>query len=127
MGYALYGHELTLDTDPLEARLGWVLAWHTPFRGRDAAAAIKERGPARRLVGIRCSGRGVPRQGYAVVRDGERVGEVTSGNYSPTLGTGIAMAYVRADAGVAEGDAVGIEARGRVLPGDIVKPPFIDR
>lgn len=127
MGYALYGHELTLRTDPIEARLGWVLAWDTPFRGKQAVAAIKEAGPSRRLVGIRCSGRGIPRGGYPVASGSDRVGEVTSGNFSPTLGTGIALAYVDAAADLSPGDEVGIEARGRAIAGAIVKPPFIER
>jgi aminomethyltransferase len=127
MGYALYGHELTLETDPLEANLGWTLAWDKSFRGRDALLKIKEAGPARKLVGIECSDRGVPRQGYAVWLDKERIGEVTSGNHSPSLGRGIALAYVGRDRAPEPGTRVDIEARGRRIPGDIVKPPFLKK
>lgn len=127
MGYALYGHELTLDINPLEAGLGWAVRWDAPFRGRDALAKVKEEGPARRLFGIRCSERGVPRQGYPVTLDGDRIAEVTSGNFSPTLQTGIALALGPADKRPAEGSKVAIDARGRSIAGDIVKPPFIDR
>jgi aminomethyltransferase len=125
MGYALYGHELTLDTNPLEAGLGWAIKWDAPFRGRDALLKIKEEGPARKLFGIRCTDRGVPRQGYPVLAGETEVGEVVSGNHSPTLGTGIALAYAAAAAVPAVGDNVAIEARGRRIAGDIVKPPFI--
>ena len=127
MGYALYGHELSLDINPLEAGLGWAIAWDAPFRGRDALEKVRADGPARRLFGIRCTERGVPRQGYPVSKDGEEIAVVTSGNFSPTLQTGIALALGPAEKRPAEGDVVAIDARGRALPGDIVKPPFVDR
>ena len=127
MGYALYGHELTLETDPLEANLGWTLAWDTPFRGRDALLKIKEAGPGRKLVGIECVDRGVPRQGHAVWLDTERIGEVTSGNHSPSLGRGIALAFVGRERAPVSGTRVDIEARGRRIAGDIVKPPFLKK
>ena len=127
MGYALYGHELTRAINPLEASLSWVLAWDTPFVGRDALARVREQGPARRLVGVRCSGRGVPRQGYTLLHEGERVGELTSGNYSPTLGTGIGLALVDAARRPEPGAAVEVEGRGRRIEGTVVKPPFVRR
>ena len=125
MGYALYGHELTRDVNPLEAGLGWALAWDTPFRGREALLAIKEGGgAARRLFGIVCRDKGVPRQGYQVLSGDDVVGQVTSGNFSPTLGTGIALALGPAATRPEPGERVAIEARGRRIAGDIVKPPF---
>jgi aminomethyltransferase len=127
MGYALYGHELAIETDPLEANLGWTLAWDTPFRGRDALLKIKDAGPARKLVGIECVDRGVPRQGYPVWLESERIGEVTSGNHSPSLGRGIALAFVGRERAPVVGTRVDIEARGRRIPGDIVKPPFLKK
>ncbi len=127
MGYALYGHELSLDIDPLEAGLGWAVKWDAPFRGRDALSKVKEAGPARRLFGIRCTERGVPRQGYPVTKDGEQIAMITSGNFSPTLQTGIALALGPADNRPAEGERVAVDARGRPIAGDIVKPPFVDR
>ena len=127
MGYALYGHELTLDINPLEAGLGWAVNWDAPFRGRDALAKVKEEGPARRLFGIRCTDRGVPRQHYNVALEGEVIAEVTSGNFSPTLQTGIALALGPSEKRPPEGAKVAIDARGRSISGDIVKPPFVDR
>ncbi len=127
MGYALYGHELALDINPLEAGLGWALAWDTPFRGRSALEQVRGRGPARRIFGIACTGRGVPRQHYKVWSDDREVGEVTSGNFSPTLGTGIALALGPVEVRPEPGTTVEIEARGRRIEGDIVKPPFIRR
>jgi aminomethyltransferase len=127
MGYALYGHELAIDINPLEVGLGWVLAWDTPFRGRDACLKVKEARPDRRLFGIVCTDRGVPRQGYAVAGGGRKLGEVTSGNHSPTLGTGIALALGPRATAPGEGSSVEIDARGRAIAGDIVKPPFVTR
>jgi aminomethyltransferase len=127
MGYALYGNELTTDINPLEANLSWTVAWDTDFRGRDALAAIRDRGPARRAFAVRCTGRGVPRRGQPVVRDGRRVGELTSGNYSPTLKTGIGLGLGPAPDQPRPGDRVAIEARGRAIEGAIVKPPFVSR
>jgi aminomethyltransferase len=127
MGYALYGHELSADVNPLEAGLGWVVAWDTLFRGRDALLKIKEEGAARRLFGVRCTDRGVPRQGHPVYRDDDVVGEVTSGNYSPTLQTGIALARGPAETAPKVGEAVTVEARGRRIAGAIVRPPFIEK
>lgn len=127
MGYALYGHELTTEINPLEAGLGWVLAWDAPFRGREALAAVKQRGADRKPFGVRCTGRGVPRQGCLVHLRGSVIGELTSGNYSPTLGTGIGLALGPARSRPDVGERVAVEARGRMIEGDIVRPPFIRR
>jgi aminomethyltransferase len=127
MGYALYGHELTREINPLEANLGWILAWETPFRGREALTRIKEAGVRRKLFGIKCTDRGVPRQGYTVLHDGVAVGTLTSGNFSPTLRTGIGLALGPADTRPAEGVAAQVDARGRLIQGDIVRPPFVKR
>ncbi|MDQ3154389.1 MAG: glycine cleavage system protein T, partial [Actinomycetota bacterium] len=88
----------------------------------------RERGPARRLRGLRATGRGVPRPHMAVLAGdgvaGDRVvGETTSGTFSPSLKTGIALALL--DAGVEPGDTVEIDVRGRALPCEVVKPPFV--
>ena len=125
MGYALYGHELSLDINPLEAGLGWAIAWDTDFVGKEALSKVRSDGPARKLFGIRCSGKGVPRQDYPVRVGDEEIGVVTSGNHSPTLGTGIALALGPSGSVPAIGDEVAIDARGRMIAGDIVKPPFI--
>jgi aminomethyltransferase len=128
MGYALYGHEISLDINPLEAVLGWTLAWDSPFRGREALEQVKADGPARKLFGVVLTDRGVPRQDHPVLdRSGTELGRVTSGNYSPSLGAGIALALGPRELTPPEGASVQIEARGRRIPGDIVKPPFRKR
>ena len=122
-GLPLHGHELGPGITPLQAGLGWVVSWDKgPFRGREALAAERERGIARRLRGLTVEGRRPPRAGQPVLRDGKVVGEVTSGNFSPTLGCGIALAFVPPDVSV--GDAVEIDVRGTAVPATVVKPPF---
>lgn len=126
MGYALYGNDLDEARTPLEAGLGWVVKMNKEggFVGRDALAAQKEAGVANRLVGFRLKERGFPRHGYAVAdASGERVGEVTSGTVSPTLGEGIGMAYVPV-ALAAPGTEIGIVIRDRAVPAEVVKAPF---
>jgi aminomethyltransferase len=127
MGFALYGHELTLDINPLEASLGWAVKWDADFRGREALRAVKEEGPKRKLFGVACTGRGVPRQGYTVFAGDDAIGDLTSGNFSPTLGTGIGLALGPRARAPEIGQTVAIEARGRRIEGAIVKPPFIKR
>ena len=127
MGYPLHGHELSTDITPNQARAGWAVGWRKPeFWGRAALLAEKEAGPARLLWGLRASGRGIPRPGMAVLgADGSRVGEVTSGTFSPTLRTGIALALLDTAAGLTEGSEVSVDVRGRPQPVEVVRPPFV--
>jgi aminomethyltransferase len=126
MGYPLHGQELTTGISPLQAGSSWAVGWGKPeFWGREALLAEKEAGPARRLRGLRATGRGVPRAGMDVLVDGKRVGVTTSGTFSPTLRTGIALALVDTDAGVAPDDRVVVDVRGRELACTVVKPPFV--
>jgi aminomethyltransferase len=126
MGYPLHGQDLSPDISPVQAGSGWAVGWAKPaFRGRAALLAEKEAGPARRLRGLRATGRGVPRAGMPVLAGGERVGVTTSGTFSPTLRTGIALALIDTAAGVALDDAVVVDVRGRGLECTVVKPPFV--
>ena len=124
MGYPLHGHELGPGITPLQAGLGWVIGWDKPaFVGRDALVAEKERGPARQLAGILLADRQVPRAECPVSIGGEAAGEVTSGNVSPMLERGIALAFL--PPGTSPGTAVEIEIRGRAATGEVVRPPFV--
>lgn len=123
-GLPLHGHELGPGITPLQAGLGWVVRWDKgDFRGRAALAAEKEAGVARRLRGLAVEGRRPPREGQEVVRGGEAVGTVSSGNFSPTLGHGIALAFLPPD--VAEGEALAIDVRGTEVPATVVALPFV--
>jgi aminomethyltransferase len=123
----LHGHELGPGITPLQAGLGWVVAWDkaSGFRGKPALVAEKERGVARRLRGLATEGRQPPRQGYAVLVDGKPAGEVSSGNFSPILGHGIALAFLPPE--VASGTAVQLDARGRQLRAWVVPTPFVSK
>lgn len=123
-GLPLHGHELGPGITSLQAGLGWVVAWDKPaFIGRDAALAERERGVERHLVGIATEGRRPAREGCAVRAAGNDVGVVSSGNYSPVLGHGIAMAFVTPE--VDNGQSVVVDVRGRDLAGSVVKMPFV--
>ncbi len=127
MGYPLHGHELSLEISPVQAGAGWAVGWKKPaFWGRDALTAERAAGPARRLRGLLARGKGVPRDGMPVLADGRRVGVTTSGTFSPTLRTGIALALLDTDAGIEPGAEVTVDVRGRGLPCEVVKPPFVE-
>jgi aminomethyltransferase len=121
----LYGHEIDESTSPFEARLGWVVSLGKPeFIGREALAILKQQGPARKLVGFRVHEGGVPRPGFPIVRDGQRVGVLTSGTFSPSLKQSIALGYVPAELGEA-GERFAIEMRGKAVPAEVVPLPFV--
>lgn len=124
MGYPLHGQDISKDTNPVEAGLGWAVGWDkSDFRGREALLSVKSAGPARRLRGVKMKGRGIPRPHMAVRRDSEVVGETTSGTFSPSLRQGIALAYLPADVSV--GDAVQVDVRGTMVDAEVVTPPFV--
>jgi aminomethyltransferase len=125
-GLPLHGHELGPGITPLQAGLGWVVRFDKgDFRGAAALAAERDRGITRHLVGILAPGRQAPRAGCAVLVDGAAVGTVTSGNFSPMLERGIALAFVPPDVGV--GAPVAVDVRGREIPGEVVDLPFWPR
>ncbi|MDZ7676395.1 MAG: glycine cleavage system aminomethyltransferase GcvT [Acidimicrobiales bacterium] len=124
-GLPLHGHELGAGITPLQAGLGWVVRWDTEFRGKAALEAEKARGVARRIRGLRCEGRRPPRDGNPVLVGGAEVGVVTSGNFSPMLETGIAMAFLPPD--VADGTSVEIDVRGKPVAAEVVSMPFWTR
>jgi glycine cleavage system T protein (aminomethyltransferase) len=123
MGYPLHGHELTADTNPIEAGLDWVIDWSKEFEGKELLLKIKERGVERKLAGLVMAGREIPRAGYSVYRDGLLVGELSSGNFSPVLGKGIALGYL-APSAATEATMLEVEVRGRRVQATVVRPPF---
>lgn len=125
-GYCLYGNDITDDTNPIEAGLGWITKLAKgSFNGSDVIREIKEAGPSRKLVGFAMrSEKLIPRSGYPIVVGGQTVGTVTSGNISPGLGTGIGLGYVPT-ALSASGTMIEIAARGTTFPAEVVKIPFL--
>jgi aminomethyltransferase len=129
MGYPLYGQDLDPAHTSLEAGLDWVVAFDKgPFRGREALIRQREQGLPSRLRGIRTADRRhIPRAHQAVRAGSQRLGEVTSGTFSPSLGAGIALAYLSPADGSETGTEVEIDIRGRVAPARVVDTPFVDR
>ena len=122
----LHGHELGPGITPLDAGLGWVVSWDKgEFRGRKALDRKRLLGPDRLLKGLSVDGRRPPRAEQAVLENGVTVGTVTSGNFSPTLGHGIALAFV--DRRIDVGERVAVDARRALLPARIVELPFVRR
>ena len=125
-GLPLHGHELGPGITPAQAGLEWVVAWGKgEFRGREALEVERKRGIDRILRGLEVEGRQPPRAGYSVIVDGSVVGEVTSGNFSPTLGRGIALAFLPPP--LKAGASVTVDARGQRMPARVVYPPFVSR
>jgi aminomethyltransferase len=123
----LYGHELDEDTDPFQAGLGWAVKLDKgDFIGREALLRRREDPTRRRRVGLELEGKRIAREGAAVVRDGRAVGRVTSGTVTPTLGRGIAMAYVDPDC-TATGTVLAVDVRGKPEPARVVPLPFYRR
>jgi aminomethyltransferase len=122
-GLPLHGHELGPGITPLQAGLGWVVAWGKgDFQGYGPLAAEREQGVTRLLRGLEVEGRRPPRADCPVVVDGEQVGVVTSGNLSPTLQRGIALAFLPPE--LDEGSAVEVDIRGTRSPARVVATPF---
>jgi aminomethyltransferase len=124
MRYALYGNDIDETTNPLEAGLGWVVKpAKGEFLGRAAIEQVRAAGPARKLIGLEMADRSVARHGYPIVKDGARIGVVTSGTYGPSVDRSIAMAYVTS-AHAAVGTELGVEIRGQVKGARVVTTPF---
>lgn len=123
-GYPLYGNELTSRTTPVEARLMWTVKLEKgEFIGEQAILRAKEQGPDRVLTALTSVERCIPRHEQAVMANGITIGMVTSGTFSPTLGKGIAMAYVESDYAV-EGMELDVQIRDKPCPFRVARLPF---
>jgi len=124
MGYCLYGNDIDDTTSPLEAGLGWITKFTKPFTNSENLKKEKERGLENRLVAFELNDRGIPRQGYDIVdKDGNKIGRVTSGTMSPSLGKGIGMGYVPSVFREV-GTQIHIQIRKNAVPATVVKLPF---
>ena len=124
MGYPLWGNDLDESTTPLEADLEWVVDWDHDFVGRDALERQRAEGLPKRLVGFAFDDRTIPRHGHPV-RTADAAGAVTSGNFSPSLGVGIGLAYLAPPP--ADGDTIEVDIRGRTVVARRTDPPFLER
>ena len=120
--FPLHGNDISPETDPISAGLGWTCALDKEFSGVDELRRIKDEGPARKLVAFVMTEGGIPRQGMSIAEGGE----VTSGTHSPMLDRGIGMGYV--DASVADpGTKLTIDVRGRPRAAEVVKKPIYSK
>ena len=126
MGYPLHGHELSLEITPVQASASWAVVFSKAnFRGKEPLVSEKAKGPKQILRAIKCEDRGIPRAGMFVLNtEGEQIGLVTSGTFSPSLKIGIGLALLRPDAKV--GDNVQVDIRGRMSQAKVVKAPFVE-
>lgn len=122
-GFCLAGNEFAGGRTPLEAGLGWLIHWDHDFVGKAPLAKQKQEGPKQKLVALKVSGKGIPRHGMPVAKEGHVVGVVTSGTLSPTLKEGIALAYVPTPL-AAVGNELDIVVREKPVAARVVKLPF---
>lgn len=125
-GYCLYGNDITEQTNPLEAGLGWITKLAKGlFNGSNVIQEVKNAGVQRKLVGFKVlAEKFIPRNGYEIISDGVVIGTVTSGSLSPNLGYGIGMGYV-ATSLATPGTIVNISARNKLFEAEVVKIPFL--
>ncbi len=124
-GMCLYGHELTEQITPLEARIDFVVKFEKgEFIGRERLLEQKAAGLKRALIGLRMLEAGVPREGYKLFKDGREVGFVSSGTFSPLLKVGIAMGYATPE--LEPGERISVEIRGKSRSAEVVGWPFYD-
>lgn len=124
MGYCLYGNDINDTTSPLEAGLGWITKLNKDFVAKDILVKQKEEGIKRKLVGLEMIEKGIPRHGYEILnKEGEIIGEVTSGTQAPSLQKAIAMGYVRLHYSKIDTE-IFIKIRDKLLSSKVVKMPF---
>jgi aminomethyltransferase len=127
VAYRLYGNDMDETTTPLEAGLGWIVKLDkAAFIGKDALVAQKAAGLPQRLVGFKLTDKGIARHDYPVLKDGAKVGRVTSGTLTPSVKESIGLAYVP-PALAKEGSTFEVEIRGKGVPAVVVKTPFYVR
>jgi aminomethyltransferase len=128
MGYCLYGNDIDDSTSPIEAGLGWItkLKEKGDFVGRHQIEKIRQEGPEHKLVGFKLEGRRVARKAYLILdEEGNKIGRVTSGTLSPSLGYPIGMGYVKTDFAKL-GTPILIDAGRKQFEAKVAKRPFIE-
>jgi aminomethyltransferase len=127
VGYLLYGNDMDEKTSPLEADAEWVVAWNkAAFQGQLALRKQKEDGLTRQLAAFEMVERGIPRHDMAIFSNGQSVGKVTSGNFSPILQKGIGLGYLP-PALCKDGLSLEVDIRGKRVQAKVVKLPFYKR
>ena len=125
-GLPLHGHEIDPETTPIEAGLTRFVRAEGDYIGRPVLQRQREQGVDRQLAGLQLPGRSAPRAGYAIWHQGQEVGRITSGSYSPTLDRSLAMGYID-PAGAAPGTVLEVDLRGRRVAAEVTPLPFYTR
>ena len=124
MGFCLYGNDIDETTSPLEAGLGWITKFTKDFINSDNLKKEKEEGVKNKLIGFELIDRGVPRQGYEIAdKDGNIIGNVTSGTMAPSLNKAIGLGYVTVENSAPESE-IFIQIRNKPVAAKVVKTPF---
>jgi len=124
MKYCLYGNDIDKTTNPLEAGLAWITKlYKDDFIAKDVLLRQKKEGVKRRLVGFEMEGHPIPRHHYKIYRDGQEIGEVTSGTFSPSVNNSIGLGYISTPFSKV-GTEIEIDIRGRMEKAAVVKMPF---
>lgn len=124
MGFCLYGNDIDDTTTPFEAGLGWITKFTKEFTASNILQKQKEEGITRKLVGFELTEKGIPRNGYDIVdKNGEKIGNVTSGTMAPSLGKGIGLGYITIENSKIDTE-IFIQIRKKQVPAKVVKAPF---
>ncbi len=125
MGYCLYGNDIDDSTSPLEGGLGWIIKFNKDFTAKEILERQKAEGVSRKLIGFEMVDKGIPRHGYEITdENSNKIGEVTSGTQSPSLGKAIGLGYVSKDHS-SIGSKIYIKVREKKLEAEVVKVPFV--
>ena len=125
MKYCLYGNDISIKTNPIEAGLSWIVKFNNDFIGKNALKDYKTKTYQKRLIGFKMIDKAIPRKGYNIFFNDALVGSVTSGTHSPTLSKGIGLGYID-NIHNKIGNMITIEIRGKLMKAEIVKTPFIN-
>jgi aminomethyltransferase len=126
MGYLLSGTDFDGSQSSVQTGPSWVIKWDHDFIGREALKADSERKDLPRLVCIELRARGIPRHGYPIEFEGEQVGHITSGTFSPSLKRGVSMGYLPPEL-AREGQSVDVVIRNERVPAEVIRPPFLKK
>lgn len=125
MGYALYGHELSETIAPTESVSAWTVKMNKPhFFAKETLSALENSGHKRFSYGILLLDQGIAREGSPIFFQDREIGAVTSGTFAPTLNRAIALILVKQK--LNQGDIVHVQVRGKLIPAQLVKPPFVN-
>ncbi|MDO9572340.1 MAG: glycine cleavage system aminomethyltransferase GcvT [Candidatus Omnitrophota bacterium] len=122
MGYSLYGQDIDEGRTPIEAGLKYFISWDKEFIGKEALLKQKQAGAGRRMVYFIADSRRSPRHNYRIFYNGEDVGSVTSGSFSPSLGFGIGMGYVSRE--ILAGEKIILKDAAVYITAKVVNKPF---